>query len=329
MLQLQNSTPFAADFTLLPNEDGIDTLYVNVKATFEIGQQWSLAEQQIPPVQADDFWGEPDNSSIKYPSDIHIGKPTTDIIMIGSAFSPRGQNVQQLDVSLKVGKVTKTVRVFGDRQWQGGYISHPTPFQMMPMVFERAYGGQYNVDEKTFTQESNPVGLGFVGKRTKAQVNGLPLPNLENPNELITNISDQPQPVCFSAIAAHWTPRSHFAGTYDEKWQTTQAPYLPADFDKRFCNAATPDLIYPEYLLGGELVEITNMHAQGNLSFNIPHVKLNCEVHIADEITKPQFNLETLLLEPNDLTICMVWRAALVSDKKTIKIKTINVNMAR
>jgi hypothetical protein len=329
MLQLQNKTPFAADFALLPNEDGIDSLYVNVKATFKIGQQWSLADEQVPPVLADEFWGETGDSSIKYPSDVHIGKPTTDIIMLGCAFSPNGQNVQQLDVNLKVGKVAKTVRVFGDRHWQNGVITQPASFQMMPMVYERAYGGKFTLDDQIFSQESNPVGLGYVGKRTKAQIEGVPLPNLETPDKLISNIKDQPKPACFAAIASYWTPRSNFAGTYDEKWQTSRAPYLPEDFDKRFCNAASPDLIYPEYLRGGELVEITNMHAQGNLSFNIPHVKLNCEVNIADESIKLQFNLETLLLEPNDLIISMVWRAALVTDKKTIKIKTINVNMAR
>ena len=329
MLQLQNNTPFSADFSLFPNENGIDSLYVNVRATFKIGQQWSLADQQLPPVQVDEYWGEPDSSSIKYPSDIHLGKASTDIIMVGSAFAPNGKNVQQLDVSLTAGKVAKTVRVFGDRQWQDGYISQPVPFQMMPMVYERAYGGQYTLDDEICAQESNPVGLGFVGKRNKAEVDGLPLPNLESLDELITTIKDQPQPACFAAIAPYWLPRSGYAGTYDEKWQTTCAPYLPFDFDKRFCNVASSGLVYPEYLQGGEPVEITNMHAQGNLKFTIPHVNLNCAVTMANTEYKPKFNLETLLLEPNDLTISMVWRAVVLCDKKVIKINTIKINMAR
>jgi hypothetical protein len=329
MLQLQNNTPFAADFSLFPNENGIDSLYINVRATFKIGKQWSLADHQKPPVQAEEYWGDPDASSIKYPSDIHIGKASTDIIMVGSAFSPNGKSVQQLDVSLTAGKVAKTVRVFGDRQWQGGYISQPVPFQMMPMAYERSYGGQYTLDDETFAQDSNPVGLGFVGKRTKAQIEGLPLPNLESPDELITTMKDEPKPACFAAIAPYWTPRSGFAGTYDQNWQTSCAPYLPEDFDKRFCNVASPDLIYPEYMQGGELVEIRHMHAQGHLSFNIPHVKLNCEVNLVNDVVKPPFNLETLLLEPNELTISMVWRAAVLCDKKIIKINTIKINMAR
>lgn len=329
MLQLQNNTPFAADFSLFPNENGIDSLYINVRATFKIGQQWSLANQQIPPVQVDEYWGEPENSSIKYSSDTHIGKPSTDIIMVGAAFAPNGQSVNLLDVSLKVGAVAKTVRVFGDRQWKNGVITQPVPFQMMPLVYERAYGGQYTHDEKSFVQETNPVGVGFVGERNKDKWDGLVLPNLEDPNKLITSPKDQPKPACFGSIAPYWSPRNTFAGTYDENWQSNCAPYLPEDFDKRFCNVASPDLIYPRYIEGGELVEITHMHVKGDLSFNIPHVKLNCEINVDNEIVKPSFNIETLLLEPNELTLSLVWRASILCDKKLIKVKTINISMAR
>ena len=157
----------------------------------------------------------------------------------------------------------------------------------------------------------------------------MPLPNLETPDDLITHIKDQPSPACFAGVAPYWQPRSSYAGTYDQNWQTTCAPYLPEDFDKLFCSVASPDLIYPSYLLGGELVEITHMHPQGSLKFNVPHVKLKCEVDIANELIRPDFNLETLLLEPNDLTIAMVWRAAVRCDKKAKKITTIKINMAR
>ncbi len=329
MLQLQNNSPFAAEFALFPDENGIDTLYVIVKATFKIGQQWSLTDEQAPIVQADEYWGEPGVSSIKSPSDTHTGKLNTDIIMTGSAFSPNGKTVQQLDVSLSVSKVNKKIRVFGDRQWQGGVISTPVPFQMMPLVYERAYGGQYTQNDEVFFHDSNPVGLGFTGKRNMTEVEGMPLPNLEDPNNLIVGIKDQPQSVGFSAIAPYWQPRCNYAGTYDENWQTTCAPFLPSDFDKRFCNVASQDLVYSGYLQGGELVEITNMHPQGNLKFSVPHVKLNGEINMNGKDIKIPFNLETLLLQPNDLTIAMVWRASINCDKKAKKISTIKINLAR
>ena len=329
MLQLTNNTPFEASFCLFSNEEGIDTLYVMVKATFTIGQQWSLADKQIKVTAADEYWGEPENSSIKQASDYHLAKKSTDIVMVGNAFSPNGQKVQQLDVSLKVGSLQKTVRVFGDRQWIKGLISKPVPFQSMPMVYERAYGGQHKHKDVIYNEPRNPIGLGFVGKRSIAELDGLPLPNLEDPNQLISSFNVKPTPACFAPSAPFWQPRVDFSGTYDEQWQTTRAPYLPLDFDKRFFNIAHQDLIAPTYLTGGEQVEITHMHSHGNLAFNLPHVAFNAEVQMAKEHYRPKFNLETLTLMPNDLSISMLWRAELVCDKDMLKISTINIKSQR
>ena len=53
MLQLKNQSPLAPAISLLPNKDGIDTLYVVVRATFELEPALKLAEKQLPPVLAD------------------------------------------------------------------------------------------------------------------------------------------------------------------------------------------------------------------------------------------------------------------------------------
>lgn len=69
MLQLNNSTPFAASMALFPNEAAIDTLYLIVKATFNIGSQWTLVDEQLPPQEKDIYWSEPEDSSLRYASD--------------------------------------------------------------------------------------------------------------------------------------------------------------------------------------------------------------------------------------------------------------------
>ena len=127
MPQLNNTTPFAASTALLFDEDGIDTLYIMVKATFNLGKALTLADEQTPPFATDVYWAEPGQSSIKYASDIHIGKPATDIVMLGHACAPGQQEVTVLDVELAVGAVNKTVRVFGDRHWNDGRITAPAP----------------------------------------------------------------------------------------------------------------------------------------------------------------------------------------------------------
>ena len=330
MLQIQNNTPFATDMNVFPNEHAIDTLYLLVRATFNIGKQWTLADKQEPPIVADEYWTKAGESSIKYGSDCHTGKPCSDIIMLGHAYAPNNQEIRQLDVSLTIGQVHKTIRVFGNRHWHNGRITPPEPFKTMAMVYEKAFGGEHIVNGiSTAVEERNPVGQGFSGQRKVDEMNGVPLPNLEDPNNLITDINQRPAPACFAISAPHWQPRSAYAGTYDETWQAQRAPFLPEDFDNRFFSMAHPDLVYPGFLIGGEQVEINNMHPCGTLKFALPHVKLNTAVFIAGDIVQPGFNLETLIIEPNELKLSMMWRAAVQCDKKMLKISKVTINMTR
>lgn len=330
MWQLQNSTRFAASKALLPNEAGVDTLYIIVKASFNVGKNLTLADEQTPPMDADVYWTEPGKSSLKYASDLHTGKSATDIVMIGHACAPEKKEATQLDVSLTVGQVHKTVRVFGDRQWQDGQITRPAPFRTLPLVYEKAFGGMHITNgEVVGLEPRNPVGRGFAGTRKAAEMNGVPLPNLEDPNHLIREPNDHPAPACFGFSAPNWQPRAGFAGTYDDVWKKFRAPYLPADFDKRFFNMAHPDLIYPGFLLGGEPVTITHMHPEGSLKFDIPRVNLVARVSIADRVEQPDFHMETLILEPNQFKFSMVWRAALACDKQALKISEVKIGMSR
>lgn len=330
MWQLQNKTPFAASTAFFPNEKGADTIYVIVRATFNIGKAFTLADEQAPPTVADVYWEKPGGSSVRYASDMHLGKVATDIVMLGHACAPNQQEVTELDVNLAVGAVSKTVRVYGDREWRDGSITRPVPFKAMPIVYEKAYGGAYFADGQLVDVEPrNPVGRGFMGGRKDTEMNGVPLPNLEDPHQLIRNPNDQPAPACFGFCAPHWLPRATFAGTYDAAWKKTRAPFLPDDFDMRFHSMAHPDLIYPGYLVGGEPVAITNMHPQSAFRFDLPIVNLIARVHFAQRVEEPEFSLETVILEPNQRKLSMVWRSATSCDKEMLKVSEIEVGMSR
>jgi hypothetical protein len=330
MLQLKNNTPFGTAFVLLPNEQGIDTFYIMAKATFNIGPQWTLAAEQSKPQQGDIYWGEPETSSLRIANDFHIGKPNTDIIMMGHACAPQQQAVHQMDVSLSVGHIGKRVRVFGDRVWDRGRISTPQPYITMPIIYERAFGGTEKQGEKIIAlDERNPVGLGFSLNPSDTTQEGKPLPNIENPNDLIHYLDDKPAPVGFGPLSPSWPPRATLGGTYDELWQTTRAPFLPDDYQPAFMNTAPPDLIYEGYLEGGEPVKINGMHPRGNLEFVLPKVNLVNKVTIANKVASVPFVLETLLLDPNNLQLSMVWRSAFLCDKRSLKIVSAQVSLAR
>lgn len=330
MLQLNNTTPFAAEIATFPNEHGIDSLYIIVKATFVMGTPWTLAEEQAPPQMGDDYWGEPGESSIKLLSDVHVGKNSTDILMQGHACALDYQEVRQLDAHLTVGSVHKSVRVFGDRHWVNGRPSLPLPFQSMPLVYERAFGGEHQISTDDITvEERNLIGCGFAGKRNKQDMEGRALPNIEDPKQLINSIYDLPIPASFAPCSSEWLPRRQWAGTYDEHWQTTRAPYLPDDFDKRFLNAAHPDLVYPGFLQGGEPIVIKGMHPAGEINLQVPEVKINANVKLKEKTISLDFNIETLTLLPDEKQLSLVWLAPFECDKNVLKIIEIEVKLSR
>ena len=334
MLQLKNSSPFAASMTLFPNEKGIDHLYVIIKATFALNDRIEVAEKQLPINMADEYWGEPGKSSLKLASECHLTKPRTDILMTGNACAPDKRPVRALDVMLRVANKAKTARVVGDRFWDSGLMglapSDPLPFESMPLVYERAYGGFHDVNgdqQKVLSEARNPVGRGFKGKRGSSDFKGAALPNIEDPRKMISSPGDEVLPVCFGPVASSWVPRRLYAGTYDEAWQKKQAPYLPADFDTRFFNAAHPDLICDGFLQGGEPVNISNMSERGPLQFNLPICELSLKIRVAGKTETPGLNLETVMFEPNQARFSMSWRAALACDKKALKIEQIDVGL--
>lgn len=324
MLQLKNETPFQSTIYLIPDAEGIDCLFTVVKATLTVGEQLSLSQPQLPVTLADAYRGEPGASSIKQPSDVGLIKPGTDVMLLGSAHAPASRAITQMDVSIAAGPLRKTVRVFGDRVWErrgpGHAVSQPAPFETMPLIWERAFGGTDRAGSETRAEPRNPVGAGYRAKDGEKPLDGLPLPNLEDPEHPIRSWKDAPPPACFGPICGHWEPRKAHAGTYDERWQQKRAPFLPKDFDPRFCQLAPPGLVAPGYLSPGTWVEVRGATASGSLRFQLPPVLVQVTYLLDQEPQVQPGNLDMVLIEPDEDRLVLVWRAALRCDKKALRV---------
>lgn len=329
MLQLHNSTPFAADIAIFPNERGIDTLYTIVKATFDVGSQLTLAQPQDPLVSKDEYRAEPQYSSLLKTSDYHLSKPGTDVLIIGDCLAPEGKPTRSCDVEVRVGPLTKTLRIFGDRIWDSEAISTPRTFERMPLIYEHAFGGSVYEESGAVldSYSPNPVGLGFASTRTAAQMSGERLPNVEDPAELIQSWRDRPAPAGLGPIAPFWPARSRYAGTYDDHWQSTRAPYLPMDFDSRFFHCASSGLSTAEPLQGGEPVWVSNMTAAGSWRFSLPSVALVGYVDWRKQTYAVGLALETVVLRPNQARVTMTWRGALTVNQHALQVTNVNVKM--
>jgi hypothetical protein len=327
MLQFKNSTPFQGTIMLMPDPDGIDSLYTVVKGTFVLEDNVVIAEDQAPIVTEDQCLGEPGQSSLKVPCDLGLIKPGTDVLLLGTAYASAGKSVTSTEVSLRVGPVSKTIRIFGDRVWRSGLLrvkpSRPEPFKTMPLVWERAFGGTDLIDgdpPELRAENRNPVGIGFRVKKGRKNFAGMKLPNLEDPKQLISSWKHQPVPAAFGPILPHWEPRRSYAGTYDEDWQKHRAPYLPKDFDAPFFQLAPPDQVVPGYLQGGEEVEILGASPSGQLRFYLPEYRVQATYRLDNEEHVQPANLDTVLIEPDKSQLILLWRAVFPCDKKALKI---------
>jgi hypothetical protein len=335
-MDIYNDTPFADGLTIGLGPERHPCLGVVVKGTFAMPEHPSEtappAPEQLPVATEDEYYRGDITGSIRMEADTAPFKPRADVVVVGHARAPSGDPVRQLDVSVQVGRrLRAALRVFGDREWVFPTrmavvprITDPVPFVEMPLVYERAFGG---MDYKAQRWCSfNYIGRGFIGRKTKESVDHTPLPNLENPRDLIASWDDRPRPVGFGFYRRDWQPRAGYAGSEAGHAEADPEFGLPPDFQFDFYNGAHPDLQVPEYLQGNERVELRHLTADGYRQFALPGVRPAVTVDRydgpragqagADDIpatraprTEPlEMHLDTLVLLPDEEQFVLVWR---------------------
>lgn len=333
---LENNTPFAAERFAISDENGKNLLVVIIKATysFQNAGVLQLVEKQAEIEAADIYYDKPENSSILYSSDLSYDKTSTDIALVGYAYSGRGL-AREVSVILHVGKLRKIVKVFGDRYWSKSLgfssISTPEPFEKIELKYENAFGGIdiSNIDTKHHEAEyRNFVGRGFRAKKSELPLEGIKLPNLEDPYDLIKSSGDRPKPAGFGFISPAWQPRLGFAGTYDEAWSKNRKPLLPDNFDLKFFNSASPDLVYEGFLNGDENVFISGVSQKGEINFNLPGVKPTAEIQLSEEeFVKLEMQIDKLFIDAGKENISIVWGGCLRISGEFIDVISVNCKL--
>jgi hypothetical protein len=335
MLLVHNRTPFATQLYSVLDRDGIEHAVVAIKGTFRIGSgdELTIAEEQAALVAADVHHGAPEASSLQYESDLCPAKPGTDVALLGHAY-PTRDTPHQVDVTLRAGRLRKTVRVLGPRAWYrapGGRpeISEPKRFERMPLRYEHAFGGADTSppDPSQHGYEPrNPVGAGFVAEGATPSLDELRLPNLEDPEAPIQAPTDRPAPAGFGLVHRCWQPRAALGGTYDQRWLRQRAPLLPLDFDARFHQAGAAGLVSPEPLRGGEPLSVSGACPGGaTLTFRLPVRLLEAKFRIGLQDTSVQPSLDTVLIEPDHYRVLLTWHASLRCPRQFLQIDRVRV----
>jgi hypothetical protein len=335
-MELLNATKMQAEYTLGMEPDGRERLVVVVKGTFVIPKDGhgepELADDQVPLIMADEFTGEPGLSAPVYESDFAAFKPRCDVLLNGSAYAPAARPAECVTGTLRVASINKSFDVVGDRIWDKLLLSvtpsEPKPFQVMPITYDRAFGGVDTAQDdpdKCDAYTSNPIGIGYYPVTRRKNLVGKPLPNTQQTNNPVKSPTGKYVPMSFGPIGRNFESRVAFAGTYDQNWLDNVFPFLPDDFDPRYYQAA-PTNQQIDYPRGGEMVELINLTPNGQTTFPLPKVQVPVEFNNASyERTEVQAVLDTIIIEPDEDRLMLVWRASAPLKKNIFEMRQVIV----
>ena len=272
-----------------------------------------LADDQVPVPLADEYNGEVGSSSLRWEGQSNCLRPGADVYVAATAWAPGGRPVAVSSVAIQLDRCRQTAVVFGDRvwadTWNGLQPSPPRPFECIPLVYERSFGGVLAGASGAAADVSarNPVGRGLYHRDDALD---RPLPNVEDPERLVTALGDRPVPRGFGPIARGWLPRRALAGSYDVEWVRSRAPLWPRDVDRRFFSGASPGLWSSSPFVGGEVGILEGVHPDGAIQFQLPRCPLLATFSFTNRRTVLSPVVDAVFIDADAARVTLIWRAA-------------------
>jgi hypothetical protein len=285
-------------------------------------------------------------------------KAATDVIVTGHAHAPDGRPVSKLDVSVSVGRRERRIVAFGPRfvEYRGRTtpaFSAPERFSSVEVSYWNAYGGIDPMvlprgldDTPSFAGKPtlelfpgsyprNPSGCGYLIEPTRELLDGLELPQLEDPAHLLTPDTllvrepakwwRQPLPAAFGFCHALMFPRVvhcggrpyHMPEQSDELAQMPElelgALSLEALIDKearhpnlRMTQEAAPHMIMP-FLNGDEPVKLSGFSAHGAHEFLVPSDRPNMQLRVdGSDVEQTGACIHSLVIDADNQTFYLV-----------------------
>ena len=332
------------------DEEGNPVFCLLAKRTYDIvpNAPARRAEEDRPLTQIDEYYdmGDAQTATVKYESDMAPFKSLTDVVFIGKAIAAGGNPVKGMDVGIQVeGAGAKIVRVLGERRCfmrAGGRLefTEPKPFTEMEIRYDNAYGGKDKVSlpDGPFHYPRNDMGKGMVLKWRKDLAEGLELPTLEDPADLLTPEGlllltpdawpRGPMPQGLGWYQRTWYPRAFHAGAippYVETGTMTKEEFLGLiwkdhivlarkgklpGFHVRFQQGASQGLAFP-HLKGGEAIRLRGLTEEGMLRFDLPGEVPEMRLDIGKGMKGLDPVLHTVCIRGEERQVDLVWRGAL------------------
>jgi hypothetical protein len=310
---LDNRTPLSIQLKRGVVVDDQAVLCVGVEACFA-GRGDGLVQLLDPQ--------EPKPSDPPDPRD-HLLWRGTSVTAVGPVPGPaRAPFVQP--VMLRVGHDERRLVVFGERRWErrGRQLlaSEPAPFEALPLEWQGAFGGTYQLapgyDLQTHMPHPggtiphllNPVGLGYQPSAEAAE--GQLLPFIEDPQNLVRRWDDSPTPVGFTPCpelvalrAAVWAERLKGSRMGEQGLAEQIRESIHATLWLQ--HHASPPLIFDE-LSAGDSIELSGMGDPFRLV--VPPCPSLVSLQAGDGATTPlRPRLRSLHLDVEARTVRVSW----------------------
>lgn len=226
-------------------------------------------------------------------------KPKREFFAAGRAHAPNGAKAAAVEVGIKMGSLTRRLRVTGDRVWKGGAPSTPEPFGDMSLDWARAYGGADWPD--------NPLGKGRV---PDAKTGVLALPNILELDATPVSPNDPYAAACFLPVGAAWPVRQRIPVTNDQEWLARGGPGLPDDFNWNWFLTAHPAQRGDGCFTSGEAFRLSGMSPEP-IQGTLPAETAWCVAHrvMRNELSAVSvpLQLDTVWFFPEVGTGVLIW----------------------
>ena len=243
-------------------------------------------------------------------SDVVPYLPHADVVLVGAAMALAGNVVPAQAVRLGIARdrpvLDKTIHVYGDRSRAG---APAVPFERMPLVYERAYGGE--------RYDDNPVGMGRPGDSR--------LPNLVDPR-------DPERPACFAPIPADWLARLRALGGAQIPAAAGAVVEIPQGFNWSYFSVAPADQRI-DFLRGDEWIVLEGFHRdRPRLQTRLPSVRAAARWTAArsarESSPRPvEMVADRLALDTDLLQACVVWRGRFAFSHAAVDSLRIDVGL--
>ncbi|MFO0617902.1 MAG: DUF2169 domain-containing protein [Polyangiaceae bacterium] len=239
-----------------------------------------------------------------YGGDLAELKLQGELLVSGHAYAPGAKPVTELPIQVRLGPLSKSLRVVGQRVWTSGLLrshSDPLPFAKMALTWANAFGGP--------GYDDNPAGRGIADGE---------LPTIESASEPLASRSDRPRPASLGPISSRWRARASKVGKeYGAKWKAERKPFRSEDFDWTHFQSAPADQRVEGFFSGDEELTLTNLHPTiPVLSTRLPSRRVRAFVKDSPapgasagaSIREAAMRLDTVFVDTDRALVALTWR---------------------